>query len=91
MMIQNGDHLAHLLEQGGINPKDQKCWPWPSFDCTDWAEAFCKRAKELGHDIDLDWARSWFASALMRGYDEGRSESHQRTDFTGKLVEQKGL
>jgi hypothetical protein len=47
-------------------------WPMPSFDARDWAAAFCKIAKKHGHDLDEDWMVTWFASALMRGYDEGR-------------------
>ena len=36
----------------------------------DWAKAFCKIAKEQGHDLDEGWIVTWFANALMRGYDE---------------------
>ena len=54
------------------NPgRDDPSWPLPSFDARDWAEAFCKIAADLGHPgIDEGWLTSWFANALMRGYDE---------------------
>ena len=55
------------------NPsRDDPTWPLPSFDARDWAEAFCATAKKQGHDIDEDWMVTWFANALMRGYDEAR-------------------
>ena len=41
-------------------------WPLSSFDARDWAQAFCERFP--GHDEGL--MISWFANALMRGYDE---------------------
>lgn len=46
-------------------------WPLPSFDALDWAKAFCEIATKLGHPgIDEGWMTTWFAGALMRGYDE---------------------
>lgn len=45
-------------------------WPLPSFDACDWAAEFCRIAKERGHDLDEGWMISWFANALMRGWDE---------------------
>jgi hypothetical protein len=47
---------------------DDPNWPLPSFDAHDWARAFCK----LNPSIDEDLMVTWFANALMRGYDEGR-------------------
>lgn len=41
-------------------------WPLPSFDARDWAEAFCQRFPEIPEDAAI----TWFANALMRGYDE---------------------
>lgn len=53
------------------NPsRDDPTWPLPSFDARDWAEAFCRIAKTQGHDIDEGWMVTWFANALMRGFDE---------------------
>jgi hypothetical protein len=60
-IIFNGDHAD---------------WPLPSFDAHDWAAAFCKIANGFGFKdsegkpIDEGWMISWFANALMRGYDE---------------------
>lgn len=51
-------------------------WPLPSFDAQDWAAAFCKVANGFGFKdnegkpIDEGWMISWFANALMRGFDE---------------------
>ncbi len=45
-------------------------------DAGDWAEAFCKIANGFGfkdkdgNTIDEGWMTSWFADALVRGYDE---------------------
>lgn len=47
-------------------------WPIQSFDAQDWAREFCRIAKEKGHDLDEGWMISWFACALMRGWDEHR-------------------
>lgn len=54
------------------NPyKSDPNWPLPSFDARDWARSFCEIAAKNGHhDIDEGWMISWFANALMRGYDE---------------------
>jgi len=49
------------------NPsRDDPNWPLPSFDARDWAEAFHKQFPAVPEDVAL----SWFANALMRGYDE---------------------
>lgn len=71
MIIHNGDHAAFELEHANTPPKDRPDWPLPSFDARDWAEAFVKCAKEHP-DIATDEGTmmSWFANALMRGYDE---------------------
>ena len=61
------------------NPsRDDPNWPLPSFDAKDWAEAFCRTAKERGHDIDEEWMITWFANALMRGYDEANMRAQAR-------------
>lgn len=42
-----------------------------SFDSRDWAREFCRIADTLGHKgIDEAWMQTWFANALMRGWDE---------------------
>jgi len=49
------------------NPsRDDPNWPLPSFDARDWAEAFHK----MYPSVPEDEALTWFANALMRGYDE---------------------
>lgn len=73
MIIHNGDHLEYEIENANTPPKERSDWPLPSFDARDWAEAFCKIAKQQGHDIDEGWMISWFAGALMRGFDEHAS------------------
>lgn len=57
------------------DPKDDPNWPLPSFDARDWAEAFCKRfAVCEPNGLVVDDAEglmtTWFATALMRGWDE---------------------
>lgn len=69
-MIMNGDHAEFEREHADTPMKDRPDWPLPSFDAKDWAEAFCKIAKTQGHDLDEGWMITWFANALMRGYDE---------------------
>lgn len=57
--------LAYL--QAIQNPnRDDPNWPLPSFDARDWAEAFCK----MHPGVDEELMVTWFANALMRGYDE---------------------
>ena len=81
MQIFNGDHLEYELENKDTPPKERSDWPMPSFDAVDWAEEFCRIAKKNhGYDIDEGWMISWFACALMRGYDEGRSKSPANID-----------
>lgn len=86
MMIHNGDHAEFELEHANTPPEQRPDWPLPSFDARDWAQAFCKIAKEQGHDIDEGWMVTWFANALMRGHDEamGRRED-QVHEFIGWL------
>lgn len=62
------------------NPsRDDPNWPLPSFDARDWAEAFCRIAAEQGHPgIDEGWMVSWFANALMRGFDEAQMRAARR-------------
>jgi hypothetical protein len=57
-----------------------------SFDARDWAVAWCKIAREIeaANDgrtvIDEGWMISWFANAIMRGYDE-----HARREAANEL------
>lgn len=68
-VILNGDHAEFDAEHANTPSKERPDWPLPSFDARDWAEAFCKLNPQMDEGLML----SWFASALMRGFDEGRS------------------
>jgi hypothetical protein len=68
-IIMNGDHAEFESEWAGRDPKERPDWPLPSFDARDWAQAFCK----LHPDVDEGAMISWFANALMRGFDEATS------------------
>jgi len=65
-VIHNGDHLEFELQHANAPPEQRPDWPLPSFDARDWAKAFCKLYPQIPEDIMV----GWFASALMRGYDE---------------------
>lgn len=65
-IILNGDHAEFEREHTNRPPKERPDWPLPSFDAKDWAEAFCK----LNPSVDEGLMITWFATALMRGYDE---------------------
>jgi len=67
-VILNGDHAEFEREYANVPPHERPDWPLPSFDARDWAEAFCKR----NPSVEFDVALTWFANALMRGYDEPR-------------------
>jgi hypothetical protein len=62
------------------NPtRDDPNWPLPSFDAKDWAEAFCQIISD-GRAIDEDFMVTWFANALMRGYDEAAQRRSKDLD-----------
>lgn len=68
-----GDQVEFEREHANTKPEDRPDWPWPSFDARDWAKAFCDAKKTQGWtaaDIDESLMTTWFANALMRGYDE---------------------
>ena len=75
-MIMNGDHAEFEAEHADTPPHERPDWPLPSFDAQDWAKAFCGHAERFGYrdaqgnPIDETWMVTWFANALMRGYDE---------------------
>lgn len=83
-IIMNGDHAEFEAEHANTPPTERPDWPLPSFDARDWAAAFVKTATALGYTdgagnpIDEGWAQTWFANALMRGFDEhaARQSSH---------------
>ena len=70
-----GDRMAYEIEHANTPPQERSDWPLPSFDARDWAAAFRKIAVDLGYsDMDEGWLVTWFANALMRGYDQAKSE-----------------
>ena len=79
-LILNGDHAEFEAEHANTPPHERADWPLPSFDARDWAEAFCKTAERFGikdkdgDPIDPSWMQTWFANALMRGYDQRCAE-----------------
>jgi hypothetical protein len=75
-IILNGDHAEFEREHANTPPRERPDWPLPSFDARDWAMAFC--ARNPGVDVDL--MVTWFANALMRGYDEHAARSSQEPD-----------
>lgn len=64
-IIMNGDHAEFEAEHAHTKPKDRPDWPLPSFDARDWAKAFVNM-----HGGDEELMLTWFANALMRGFDE---------------------
>jgi hypothetical protein len=91
-IILNGDHAEFEREHAGTKPEDRPDWPMPSFDAMDWAKAFCKIANEhgfkdaKGEPVDEGWMVTWFASALMRGFDEREARIPQRYDADGNRM-----
>lgn len=74
--IMNGDHAEFERKHANTKPEDRPDWPLPSFDAHDWAKAFVKtKIQQDWHidDIDESLMTTWFANALMRGYDERSS------------------
>jgi hypothetical protein len=52
-----------------------------SFDARDWAKGFVDilKTKEPVAALDEEWMHSWFANAIMRGYDK-RGEHFRESD-----------
>jgi hypothetical protein len=70
-VILNGDHAEFERDHANTPPHERSDWPLPSFDALDWAKAFRETAIKLGYsDMDEAWLITWFACALMRGFDE---------------------
>jgi hypothetical protein len=65
MLIHNGDHLQYEIDNANTPKEKRADWPMPSFDARDWAKAFHAKNPQVPEDIVL----SWFACALMCGYD----------------------
>ena len=68
-VIMNGDHAEFEREHVNTKPEDRPDWPLPSFDAHDWARVFCKIHPQMDEDLMI----TWFANALMRGFDEHAS------------------
>lgn len=70
-------HMLTMGETSRLTPdqtrekfsSDQN-WPLQSFDAQDWAKAFMAKFGDKREQIDEGLMLSWFASALMRGWDE---------------------
>ncbi len=62
--------VAYNLAIRSPNKNDPN-WPVPSFDASDWAEAFCKQYPDIPEDVMV----GWFANALMRGFDQAFIQS----------------
>lgn len=75
-IIFNGDHAEFEREHANTPTKERPDWPLPSFDARDWAEAFCK----VNPSVDEGEALTWFANALMRGFDEHAARSQRSQD-----------
>lgn len=73
-IIMNGDHAEFEREHANTLPEQRPDWPLPSFDARDWAKAFCK----LNPSMDEETMITWFANALMRGYDECASRQQSQ-------------
>lgn len=69
--IQNGDHMQFEIDHANTPKEQRPDWPLPSFDAMDWANAFHKRFPT----VSVEDALSWFAPALMRGFDEASSRT----------------
>lgn len=71
-----GDQIEFEREHANTPPEERPDWPLPSFDARDWARAFIAAATkhEWLHKIDEEIMITWFANALMRGYDERVAE-----------------
>lgn len=90
----NGDHLEFELEHQNTPLEERPDWPYPSFDAINWSKAFCKLANKFGYrnpegkPIDEGWMNTWFANALMRGYDEGCKHTARKKDTIKNLLDE---
>jgi hypothetical protein len=83
-VILCGDQIEFEREYANVRPQDRPDWPLPSFDAQDWAKAFCRHfivSRIAGYatrpeDDQEGLMISWFANALMRGYDQRASEEN---------------
>jgi len=71
-IIMNSDHADYEAVHADLELRERADWPLPSFDARDWAEAFCKIHTDCS--VPEGEMLTWFANALMRGYDERSAE-----------------
>jgi hypothetical protein len=76
MLIHNGDHAQFEIDNARTPKEERSDWPLPSFDAMDWAKAFSKRHPT----VSADDALTWFAAALMRGFDEANARHARSAD-----------
>jgi hypothetical protein len=90
-LILGGDHAVFEQEwaKSGRPDNERPDWPLPSFDAQDWAAAFVKAGTEYGwlNKIDEEIMRTWFANALMRGYDQRSAEPTAAEGVMAELLE----
>lgn len=96
-----GDHAEFEVgwAASGRPDNERPDWPLPSFDARDWAAAFCKVANGFGFKdaegktIDEGWMITWFANALMRGYDQRVAEGNaeKAIDALPLVTKEEGL
>lgn len=61
-----------------------------TFDATHWAAEFMRIFKDRTNEIDEALITTWFAAALMKGYDTGRGRtSPNDLDYFGYLKTEK--
>lgn len=84
-IIHNGDHAQFEIDNANTPPEKRPDWPLPSFDARDWAAHFLKINPDCG--IDEGVMISWFANALMRGYDECTSQAAREEAHEAKIAE----
>jgi hypothetical protein len=61
--------LVKKIKKKILNPSELQLRLLSTMDAKIWAKEFCKATGFK----DVDWARAWFANAIMTAYDMGRS------------------
>jgi hypothetical protein len=71
LMVAAARAWLKLREQHAPS-KEAPFFPWPMpFDASEWASRFRATARSLGYcDMDEGWLITWFANAIMCGFDE---------------------
>lgn len=84
-VILCGDHADYERKHSNVADREKPFWPLPSFDARDWSRAFCKIARAQGHDLDEGLMTTWFANALMRGWDEHAARCARPKSFLSRI------